>query len=118
MCIRHIDFEPFAFCVNSDGLPELVNDYQRQSSVKKKEKVFDYREVSEDKHREALNLVFSASDNLAYGVLIERLRSCYSSLGFELGNSKAKQLKQFMCNKRMVIQGNDKRYRYNSDFHY
>jgi len=118
MFIRDRDFEPFAFCINSDGLPELVEDYQRQASVKTKVKVFDYLEVSEDKHREALELVFSVGENLSYGVLIERLRSCYASLGYELGNSKAKQLKRFLCNKRMIEQGDDKRYRYNPNFHY
>jgi len=118
MCIRHIDFEPFAFRINSESLPEPVNDYQPQLSVKKKEKVFDYREVSEDKHRVALDLVFPVGESLLYGILIERLRSCYTSLGYELGNSKAKQLKQFLCNKRMVVQGDDKRYRYNPDFCY
>ena len=116
MFIRDRDFEPFAFRINSDSLPELVEDYQPNRIEKKQS--FDFKEVSEEKHREALESVFSVGDNLSYGTLTERLKKCYSAIGYEFGNSKTKQLKQFLCNKRMVVQGNDKRYRYNPDFHY
>jgi hypothetical protein len=116
MFIRDRDFEPFAFRINSYSLPELVENYQPKPSEKKQS--FDYKEVSEEKHREALESVFSVGDNLSYGTLIERLKLCYSATGYEFGNSKTKQLKQFLCNKRMVVQGEDKRYRYNPDFYY
>jgi hypothetical protein len=114
--IRDCEFEPFAFHINDDSLPELVEDYQPKPSEKKH--TFDYREVSEEKHREALQSVFSVGDSLSYGTLINRLKTCYSEIGYEFGNSKTKQLKQFLCNKRMVIQNLDKRYQYNPDFHY
>ncbi|GHT70166.1 mobilization protein [Bacteroidia bacterium] len=116
MFIRDRDFEPFAFRINENSLPELVEDYQPKKSEKKQ--TFDYREVSEEKHREALEQVFSIADSLSYSTLIERLRMCYSSVCCEFGNTKAKQLKQFLCNKRMIMQGMDKLYRYNPDFHY
>jgi hypothetical protein len=72
MFIRDRDFEPFAFRINKDSLPELIENYQHKQSEKKQS--FDYKEVSEEKHREALQSVFSAGDNLAYGTLIERLK--------------------------------------------
>lgn len=57
MHIRDRDFEPFAFRINADALPELVEDYQpRQTTATKS---FDYAEVCEAKHREALELLFS-----------------------------------------------------------
>jgi len=71
-----------------------------------------------DGHREALESVFSIGDSLSYGTLIERLRSSYSAVGCECGIGKTKKLKQFLANKRMIIQCDDKRYRYNPDFHY
>jgi hypothetical protein len=116
MFIRDKDFEPFAFRINGNGLPERLENYQPQQSVKKK--AFDYKEVSEEKHREALEAVFSVGDALTYGNLIERLRFCYSAVGCECGIGKAKKLKLFLANKRMIIQGDGKFYRYNRDFYY
>jgi hypothetical protein len=116
MFIRDRDFEPFAFRINQDSLPELVEDYQPQQPAKKKG--FDYKEVSEEKHREALKAVFSIGELLSYSSLIERIRSCYSSVGCECGINKAKKIKQFLINKRMILQSEDKRYRYNPDFYY
>jgi hypothetical protein len=43
MYIRDIDFEPFAFRINDNSLPEPVNDYQPKQS--KPSKGFDYQEV-------------------------------------------------------------------------
>ena len=116
MFIRDKDFEPFAFRINKESLPEQVENYQPQPSAKRK--AFDYKEVSEEKHREALEAVFSIGDALTYGSLIEQLRICYSAVGCECGIGKTKKLKQFLTNKRMVIQGEDKLYRYNRDFYY
>ncbi len=116
MFIRDKDFEPFAFRINENSLPELIENYLPQPLAKRK--VFDYKEVSEEKHREALEAVFSIGDALSYGSLIEQLRSCYTAVGCECGIGKAKKLKQFLTNKRMVIQGDDKLYRYNQDFYY
>jgi hypothetical protein len=114
MFIRDRDFEPFAFRINADSLPELVDDYQPKPAERKQ--TFDYKEVSEEKHREALEQVFSIGENLSYGTLIERLRTCYSAVGYECGIIKSKKLKQFLTNKRMIVQDSGKRYQYNPDF--
>lgn len=116
MFIRDMDFEPFAFRINESSLPELIEDYEPQQPMKKKG--FDYKEVSEVKHREALESVFSIGNSLSYGILIERLRSCYRAVGCECGVNKIKDLKKFLVYKRMLIQGEDKRYCYNRDLHY
>jgi hypothetical protein len=116
MFIRDRDFEPFAFRINKDSLPELIEDYQPQQPMKKKG--FDYKEVSEEKHREALESAFSIGENLSYGSLIDRIRICYSAIGCDCGINKAKKIKQFLSNKRMILQGEDKHYHYNPDFYY
>ena len=116
MFIRDRDFDPFAFRINDRSLPEQVENYQHRQLEKKK--AFDYAEVSEEKHREALEAVFSTREAMPYGQLIECLRSCYAVVGCECGIGKAKKLKLFLTNKRMIIQGEDKLYRYNPDFYY
>jgi len=116
MFIRDKDFDPFAFRINENGLPEGIEGYQPQESGKKK--AFDYQEIAEEKHREALEAIFPAGEALSYGNLIERLRACYAAVGCECGISKAKKLKLFLANKRMIIQGDDKLYRYNPEFYF
>lgn len=115
MHIRDLDFEPFAFRINDDALPELVENYQpRQSGAAKS---FDYAEVCEAKHREALELLFSEADRVSYSLLIGKLQIGYAAIGHSFGINKAKQLKVFLENKRMIVK-EEKFYRYNPDFHY
>lgn len=116
MFTRDRDFDPFAFRINENSLPELIENYQLQPIAKKK--AFGYTEVPEEKHREALIAVFSDNEAIPYGVLIERLHSCYATAGYECGIGKTKNLKKFLINKRMIVQGEDKLYRYNPDFYY
>ena len=115
MHIRDRDFEPFAFRINADALPELVEDYRPQQTTATKS--FDYAEVCEAKHREALELLFSEADRVSYSSLIGRLQSSYAAIGHSFGINKAKKLKTFLENKRMIVK-EDKFYRYNPDFHY
>lgn len=115
MYIRDIDFEPFAFRINSLGLPEQVNEYQLKQTTA--QKGFDYNEVSEVKHREALENLFSETAFVSYGNLIEKLQKSYAVVGYSFGINKAKSLKQFLEFKRMIFK-DDKFYRYNPDFHY
>lgn len=115
MHIRDRDFEPFAFRVNADALPELVEDYQPRLPAAVKS--FDYAEVCEAKHREALQLLFSEADRVSYSSLIGKLQNSYAAIGHSFGINKAKQLKVFLENKRMILK-EEKFYRYNPDFHY
>ena len=113
--IRDMDFETFAFRINADGLPEAAEDYQPPQAGTPKG--FDYHEVSEAKHREALELLFSEADRVSYASLIGKLQSSYAAIGHSFGINKAKQLKVFLENKRMILK-EDKTYRYNPEFVY
>lgn len=113
--IRDMDFEPFAFHINHDSLPEAVEGYQPQKA--NPTKAFDYNELPEAKHREALENLFSEACHVSYSSLIVKLQTSYKNVGYTLGVSKAKKLKIFLENKRMIIK-EDKIYRYNPDFYY
>lgn len=115
MHIRDIDFDAFAFRINNESLPEPVEGYEPKQSGAAKG--FDYAEVSEVKHREALQLLFSEAELVSYASLIQKLRNSYSAVGYTFGISKAKNLKVFLENKRMILK-EGKHYRYNPDFHY
>jgi hypothetical protein len=115
MYIRDIDFTPFAFRINSIGLPEPVEDYQvKQASS---QKGFDYLEVPEGRHMEALENLFADAELISYSGLIDKLQKSYAQVGYSFGVNKAKLLKVFLENKRMILK-DDKSYRFNPDFHF
>lgn len=106
--IRDIGFEDFTFFINEQGIPELIENYVPQLT-----KVFDYAELSEDMHREALKKVFKGDMSMGYSQLVEKLQLCYKEVtGLEFGVGKTKALKVFLQNKRMILQ-EAKKYRYN-----
>ena len=117
---RDREFEPFAFRVNDDSLPELVESYQpqkRQPGRPSKEPFDPYKEIHEDTHRSALNAAFEDGNISGYNGYLERLKEGYGRQGIKLGYNKAVELAKFLCNKRMVVK-EGKEYKYNRDFHY
>jgi hypothetical protein len=117
---RDREFEPFAFRVNDDSLPELVESYQpqkRQPGRPSKEPFDPYKEIPEDTHRSALNAAFEDGNISGYSGYLERLKEGYGRLGIKLGYNKTVELAKFLCNKRMVVK-EGKEYKFNRDFHY
>ena len=117
---RDREFEPFAFRVNDDSLPELVESYQpqkRQPGRPPKEPFDPYKEIPEDSHRSALNAAFEDGNISGYNGYLERLKEGYGRQGIKLGYNKAVELAKFLCNKRMVVK-EGKEYKFNRDFHY
>lgn len=115
-CIRHIDFEPFAFKINGYEVPELIENYISLKSAPTK-KGFDYNELTEAEHRKALELLSADSERIGYGELIDKLKESYTKAGFNFGISKTKELKRFLENKRMIVK-EGKSYTYNPNFYY
>ena len=117
---RDREFEPFAFQVNDDSLPEPVESYQpqkRQPGRPPKEPFDPYREIPEDSHRSALNAAFEDGNISGYNGYLEKLKDGYGRLGIKLGYNKTVELAKFLCNKRMVVK-EGKEYKFNRDFHY
>lgn len=113
--IRDIEFEPFTFFID-DGVPVLDESFNLTSTTARKG--FSYQELSEDNHREVLQEMFKNNEiTCTYEEYVSRLRNAYLTKGFSFGVNKAKQLKTFLENKRMVIK-NDKTYRFNPEFYY
>ena len=118
--IRDRDFEPFAFRINDECLPETVEFYQpqkRQVGRPSKEPFDPYKEIPENMHRSALNAAFEDGNINGYDNFLERLKEGYGRQGIKLGYNKAVKMATFLSNKRMVVK-EGKEYRYNRDFHY
>ena len=118
--IRDREFEPFAFRINEDALPELVESYQLKTKVvgrPAKEPFDPYKEISESVHRAALDAVFADGNIGSYDNYLERLKKGYGLQGVKLGHNKAVKVATFLGNKRMVIK-DSKEYRFNPNYHY
>ena len=113
--IRAVDFEPFAFRINDNALPEIVDDYVFQQP--KQDRNFSLTELTEQQHREALENGFGKQVVQGYSNVIAALKQGYASIGYERGRNVLVSLNKFLVNKRMIVK-EGKGYRYNPDFHY
>ena len=121
MHIRAMDFEPFAFRINERALPELVEDYQTETKTPGRpqgEKFNAYKDISEQQHRIALEAAFSLQDEYGYKELSKALKESYALVGVSLSDNKLVKLITVLKNKRMIVQENGRKYRYEPDFHY
>ena len=120
MHIRDREFEPFAFRINEEGLPELVEPYlprEKRIGRPTKEPFDPYKEIPESVHRAALDAAFANGTIGNYGNYLERLKEEYGLQGVKLGHNKAVKAATFLGNKRMVIK-EGKEYKINPECHY
>jgi hypothetical protein len=114
--IRAMDFQPFAFRINDDALPELVEEYGFDKA-KNESKFFDYSELTGEQHRQALEAAFSEAQQYGYSELMKALKRGYAAVGCVYGENKLGKLKTFLENKRMIVKG-VKKYSLNSGYHF
>ena len=118
--IRDKEFEPFAFRINDEALPELVECYspkEKKVGRPKKEEFDPYRDIPETVHRQVLETVFSNGNIKGYDEFKAALKSGYANVGYKLGHNKLVTLMTFLNNKRMVVKV-EKAYHFMPDFHY
>lgn len=113
--IRDIEFEPFTFHIE-EGIPKLDENYDSSNSGSKKS--FDYHELSENIHRTVLEKLFLSKEvSFNYSEIIPKLQEAYAMAGYSFGINKAKLLKTFLENKRMILK-EGKVYKYKPEFYY
>ncbi|KAA6325472.1 hypothetical protein EZS27_025322, partial [termite gut metagenome] len=115
--IRAMDFQPFAFRINEDALPELVEGYSVDRG-KGESKFYEYFELKNEQHRQALKAAFVDSAQYGYSDLIKALKEGYATIGCNYGENKLGKLKTFLENKRMIVKDFTKKYGFNPDYHY
>jgi hypothetical protein len=112
-----MDFEPFAFRINEDALPEVVDGYSFSKS-KSESSCYDYYELKDEQHRQALEAVFSESKQYGYSDLMKALKRGYATIGCVYGDNKLGKIKTFLENKRMIVKDAAKKYGFNPDYRY
>lgn len=111
--IRSKPFEKFAFRLkeveNDICIPQIDLSY---SDNERKSHRFSYQELSTNEHRKALEQVFSTSEILPYSTLIVALKEAYAKIvGLSYGQTKLKELLQFLLNKGIVVKEERGKYR-------
>ena len=111
--IRSKPFDKFAFQLKEmeDGMcvPEIDLSY---SDNERKSHRFSYQELSDNEHRKALVSVFSTSEILPYSKLIVALKEAYAEVvGQSYGQTKLKELLQFLLNKGIMVKEERGKYR-------
>ncbi|MCL6749105.1 mobilization protein [Prevotella sp. TCVGH] len=111
--IRSKPFEKFAFRLKEVEddicIPQIDLSY---SDNERKLHRFSYQELSTNEHRKALEQVFSTSEILPYSKLIVALKEAYAKIvGLCYGQTKLKELLQFLLNKGIVVKEERGKYR-------
>ena len=104
--IRDREFEPFAFRINSETLPELVEPYQprKRGAGRPAKGPFDpARDIPEDVHRAALDAVFAEGSIGSYREYQARLKEGYELQGVKFGGNHATKVAAFLREQQMVI---------------
>ena len=118
--IRDREFEPFAFRINEEAIPEPVESYlpKEKKTGRPTKGPFDPdKEIPKNVHRPALDAVFANGNINNYDDYIERLQEGYGLQGIKLGYNKAVKVATLLSDKQMVIkEGKD--YAFNPEYHY
>ena len=115
--IRSKPFDKFAFRLKEVEdemcVPEIDSTY---TDNERKPPRSSYHELSDTEHRNALKQAFVTSEVLSYGEIIAALKKAYTEVvGQSYGQTKLKELLQFLLNKGMVIKEERGKYRLNWD---
>ena len=119
--IRAVDFEPFAFRINEEALPELLDGYrfkEKEPGKGRRGKFDPNKDISEQQHRIALEAAFTLKDEYGYKELAGVLRETYATVDVILGGNRVTDLITLLKNKRMIVQENGRKYTFKPDFHY
>ena len=121
MHIRAMDFEPFAFRINDNALPELIEGYRPEAKKpgRRKRKSSTLTGILPNSSTGiALEAAFGLKEEYGYKDLETALVKAYMSVGVKLNHQKAVSLITMLRNKRMIVQENGRKYTFKPDFHY
>jgi hypothetical protein len=109
MFIRDKEFAPFAFRIDENGIPGIVEGYKAE--LARKDKKMHYSRLSEEQHREAIESVIGENAPLGYSKMISLLTEGYSNIGYSRGRNTIINLLRYLIEMGLIIK-TDKAYQY------
>lgn len=112
--IRDKEFKPFAFRIDRSGLPEVVEDYRPEKSVRSVSSM-GAEELSMEQHKEALENAFQGRSIKGYENVINALIKGYAGIGFIRKRSVVARMLTFLMSDAKLVSKRDKAYYYDKD---
>lgn len=112
MHIRDKEFIPFAFYINGQALPELVENYS--ASATKKNAKITYTQFTKEQHRTAIELAIGENKPLQYKAMLETLTKGYTEYGYPRGHCTMVSIMKHLIQLNLIIK-DGKTYYYNSN---
>ena len=109
--IREKEFKPFAFSVDDEGLPVMVDNYSFDGSVRPKARS-SFMDLSIEQHREALSAAFGDRPIKGFENVLQALMASYEAIGFKRGRSVMIKLLQYLTENLKLIVKRDKLFYY------
>ena len=104
---RNIDFEPFAFEINEDGIPIVADNFEMRTATKKDK--FDATDLEDFKKYKLLTEVFSKGESFSYSKLVEQIVIAYKNqFNTSIGINRTKLLITDCSNNGWLKQEKDK----------
>lgn len=107
--IRDKDFSPFAFKISEDGLPEMVEEYHSEKSIKSVSSL-GIEQLSIEQHKEALENAFQGKPIKGYDNVINALIKGYAGIGYIRKRSAVAKILSFLVSDAQLIVKQDKVY--------
>jgi predicted ATP-dependent serine protease len=102
MC-RNIEPNPFAFEINEEGLPVLVENFEIRTETRNNK--FDILDLEDHKKFKLLDEVFNKDVSFSYSNLLIQLKLAYKNqLNNKIGDNRCKELIGYCKNKNWLIQ--------------
>ena len=111
MHIRDKEFKPFAFYINQDALPELVNNYE---AANKSAHTTTYTQWDDAQHRAAIELAIGENKPVGYSEMLDTLTRGYTEYGYARGRCTMVSVMKELIKRKLVIK-EGKTYRYNEE---
>lgn len=110
MHMRDKEFQPFAFYINQDGLPELVSNYDATS----KPAQVSFTQWEDEQHRSAIELSIGENKPIGYTEMLETLTKGYTEYGYARGRCTMVSVMKELIKRKLIIK-EGRNYHYNDD---
>lgn len=103
---RDKEFDPFAFMVNDDGLPEIVEGWKKKDENKRRSEKVSPGELDDYKHFEILHFVSSKVKDKQprHSEIINQIKLGFQdATGRTIGDNKAKEYLTFYQNENAIV---------------
>ena len=109
MSIRDKEFAPFAFRIDKNGLPGIVEGYKAEFA--RRDKKMHFSRLTEEQHREAIESAIGDNQPLGYSKMLNVLTDGYSNIGYSRGRNTIISLLRYLIEMGLILKV-DKAYQY------